>query len=108
MGATRACSREAFSLPPGLSPPATASGNSPSAVSSIQPVQSPFGASEKIFAPHFRQILVTRIIGWEWSCFIVYCVKLNPPLRPDHRNQMTQFVFNITRSRNRVGNFLPQ
>jgi hypothetical protein len=26
-------------------------------------VQSPFGASEKIFAPHLRQILVTLIIA---------------------------------------------
>jgi len=31
----------------------------------MHPVQSPLGASEKIFAPHLRQILITRIIGEE-------------------------------------------
>jgi hypothetical protein len=74
----------------------------------MQPVQSPFGASEKIFAPHFRQILVTRIIVAEISCFTVYCVKFGRALCPNHSNEMTQFVFNIAGSRNRVGNFLSQ
>ena len=34
----------------------------PSALFSTHPGQSPSGASEKIFAPHFRQILITLII----------------------------------------------
>jgi hypothetical protein len=34
----------------------------------MQPVQSPLGASEKILAPHFRQILVTLIIAEEPPC----------------------------------------
>src|SRR6266567_1822130 len=56
-------SRESLSKSPGSPTPATGSAKRPSAVSSMQPVQSPFGASEKIFAPHFRQILVTLIIA---------------------------------------------
>src|SRR5436853_4950501 len=87
---------------------ATGSGKSSSAVSSVQPVQSPLGASEKIFAPHFRQILVTRIIVAEISCFTVYCVKFGRTLRANYSNEMTQFVFNIAGSRNRVGDFLAQ
>src|SRR5205823_12482955 len=34
----------------------------PIAASRTHPVQSPSGASEKIFAPQLRQILITRII----------------------------------------------
>src|SRR6058998_1812210 len=71
------------------------SAKTPSAVSSMQPVQSPFGASEKIFAPHFRQILVTLIIAGDSSRFTLYCVKFGRTLRPNHSNYMTQFVFNI-------------
>ena len=84
------------------------SAKTPSAVSSMQPVQSPFGESEKIFAPHFRQILITRIIVAEISCFTVYCVKFGRTLRANYSNEMTQFVFNIARSGNRVGDFLAQ
>jgi hypothetical protein len=59
-----ALSRESSSSLPESSTPATgASGRVPSAVSSTQAVQSPFGASEKILAPHLRQILVTLIIA---------------------------------------------
>src|SRR5204862_8301761 len=69
-----ALSRESSSMRPGSSAcakasadestPATgASGEIPSAVSSTHAVQSPLGASEKIFAPHLRQILVTLIIA---------------------------------------------
>src|SRR5437879_9971624 len=43
-------------------PAAGASGKIPSAVSSAQAVQSPLGALEKIFVPHFRQTLMTLII----------------------------------------------
>src|SRR5947208_6787085 len=59
-----ALSRESSStLPADESTSATASGKIPSAVSSTHAVQSPLGASEKIFAPHLRQILVTLIIA---------------------------------------------
>jgi hypothetical protein len=44
---------------PGSSTPAT----TPSAVSSKHAVQSPLGASEKIFALHLRQTLITLIIA---------------------------------------------
>ena len=54
-------SRRNLSLLPGSSTPATDS-DIPSAVSSAQAVQRPFGASEKIFAPHFRQSLITLIM----------------------------------------------
>src|SRR6266849_10510700 len=87
------------------SPAATGSGKIPSAVSSAQAVQSPLGASEKIFAPHFRQTLVTRIIVVEISCFTVYCVKFGRTLRANYSNEMTQFVFNVAGSRNRVRDF---
>src|SRR6266705_4586386 len=100
--------RKTLSLLPGSSPLATISEKTPSAVSSMQPVQSPCGASEKIFAPHFRQILVTLIIVAEISCFTVYCVKFGRTLRANYSNEMTQFVFNIAGSRNRVGDFLAQ
>src|SRR6266446_439968 len=104
-----ALSRESSSsLPESPTPATDASGKIPSAVSSVQPVQSPFGESEKIFAPHFRQILVTRIIVAEISCFTVYCVKFGRTLRPNYSNEMTQFVFNIAGSRNRVSDFLAQ
>jgi hypothetical protein len=39
----------------------------PSAVSSTHPVQSPSGASENIFAPHFRQSLITLAIRHEFE-----------------------------------------
>src|SRR5205809_7837701 len=55
-------------LPADESAPATASGKIPSAVSSMHAVQSPRGASEKIFAPHLRQILVTLIIARDSAC----------------------------------------
>jgi hypothetical protein len=74
----------------------------------MQPVQSPLGASERICAPHFRQILVTLIIVAEISCFTVYCVKFGRTLRANYSNEMTQFVFNIAGSRNRVSDFLAQ
>src|SRR6476659_7580337 len=54
---------------PGSPTPATTSGKPPSAVSSTQPVQSPSGASEKIFARHFRQTLITLAIGHEFHEF---------------------------------------
>ncbi len=56
----------------------------PSAVSSTQPVQSPSGASEKIFAPHFRQILITLIIAGESLARtpLLYCVKFYHRLCP--------------------------
>src|SRR5437899_6032084 len=61
-GATFASS--AFEAAADESPAVTkSSAKTPSAVSSMQPVQSPFGESEKIFAPHFRQILATLIIA---------------------------------------------
>src|SRR5213592_2098751 len=63
--------------------PATASGKIPSAVSSMHAVQSPFGASEKIFAPHLRQTLITLIIARDSTCvLILYCVELCQRLRP--------------------------
>src|SRR6266576_6858730 len=68
-----ALSRESSSTRPGSSAfavatadestPATgASGKIPSAVSSTHAVQSPLGASEKIFAPHLRQTLLAVFI----------------------------------------------
>src|SRR6266487_1739742 len=65
------------------STPATASGEIPSAVSSTHAVQSPLGASEKIFAPHLRQTLITLIIARDSTCvLILYCVKFCQRLRP--------------------------
>src|SRR6266567_5621457 len=66
------------------STPATgASGEIPSAVSSTHAVQSPLGASEKIFAPHLRQILNTLIIARDSTCVsILYCVEFCQRLRP--------------------------
>src|SRR5437660_4647086 len=92
------------------STPATgASGEIPSAVSSTHAVQSPFGASEKIFAPHLRQILNTLIIGRDSACvLILYCVKFCPALCANHSNQITQLVFDIAGSRNGIGDFLAQ
>src|SRR5213593_141651 len=65
------------------STPATASGEIPSAVSSTHAVQSPRGASEKIFAPHLRQTLITLIIARDSACvLILYCVEFYYSLRP--------------------------
>src|SRR5438552_439951 len=65
------------------STPAIASGKIPSAVSSTHAVQSPLGASEKIFAPHLRQILITLIMARDSACvLILYCVELCQRLRP--------------------------
>jgi len=52
--------------------PAATSGKLPSAVSSTQPVQSPSGASERIFAPHFRQTLITLAIGYVATAALGY------------------------------------
>src|SRR6266478_7443054 len=66
------------------STPATgASGEIPSAVSSTHAVQRPLGASEKIFAPHLRQILITLIMARDSAwVLILYCVKFCQRLRP--------------------------
>src|SRR5512140_2149951 len=86
-----------------------ASGKIPSAVSSTHAVQSPLGASEKIFAPHLRQILVTLIIARDSACVpILYCVKFCPALCANHSNQIAQLVFYIAGSRNGMSNFLAQ
>src|SRR5437660_12470556 len=96
-------------LPADESTPATASGRIPSAVSSTHAVQSPFGASEKIFAPHLRQILITLIIARDSACvLILYCVKFYRVLCANHSNQITQLVFDIAGSRNGIGDFLAQ
>src|SRR5438445_5715140 len=87
-----AFSRESSSRLPESPTPATgASGEIPSAVSSTHAVQSPLGASEKIFAPHLRQTLITLIIAREspWVP-ILYCVKFYRALCANHRNQITQ------------------
>src|SRR2546430_11406435 len=87
-----ALSRESSSLQPGSSAfaetsadasiPATASGKIPSAVSNTHAVQSPLGASEKIFAPHLRQTLITLIIARDSTCvLILYCVEFCQRLR---------------------------
>src|SRR5882672_8588979 len=70
------------------SPAATdGSGNIPSAVSSTHPVQSSSGASEKIFAPHFRQILIILIIAGELLAHSpMYFVKFYRTLSSYHRN----------------------
>src|SRR5437016_6725465 len=84
-------------------------GKIPSAVSSTHAVQSPRGASEKIFAPHLRQILNTLIIARDSACvLILYCVELCRVLCANHSNQITQFVFDIAGSGNGIGNFLAQ
>src|SRR5438132_12926090 len=92
-GPAMVSSREGLSTLPGSSAfaeasadestPATgASGKIPSAVSSMHAVQSPRGASEKIFAPHLRQILNTLIIVRDSTCvLILYCVELCQRLR---------------------------
>src|SRR5215475_2029122 len=86
---------------PPSSPAATVSEKIPSAVSSTHAVQSPFGASEKILAPHLRQILNTLIIARDSACVsILYCVKFCPALCANHSNQITQLVFDIARGRN--------
>src|SRR5437773_12520047 len=103
-------SRERSSrLPADESNSATASGKIPSAVSSMHAVQSPLGASEKIFAPHLRQILNTLIIARDSACVsILYCVKFCSALCANHSNQITQLVFDIAGSRNGMSNFLAQ
>src|SRR5215470_14539976 len=107
--AESAQSCENFSTRPGSPTPATATGPIPSAVSSTQAVQSPFGASEKIFAPHLRQTLITLIIARDSACVpILYCVKFCPALCANHSNQIAQFAFDIAGSRNGMGNFLAQ
>src|SRR5205809_2838361 len=115
-----ALSRESSSTRPGSSAfaeasadestPATgASGKIPSAVSSTHAVQSPLGASEKIFAPHLRQILNTLIIARDSTCvLILYCVKFCQALCANHSNQITQLAFDIAGSRNSISNFLTQ
>src|SRR5213595_2121035 len=105
-----ALSRESSSrLPADESTPATASGKIPSAASSTHAVQSPLGASEKIFAPHLRQTLITLIIARDSACVpILYCVELCRVLCANHSNQITQLVFDIAGSRNGMGNFLAQ
>src|SRR5881394_3921119 len=83
-----ALSHESWSrLPADDSTPAT-SGKIPSAVSSTHAVHSPFGASEKIFAPHLRQILITLIMP-EACVLILYCVEFCRVLRANRRNQIT-------------------
>src|SRR5437016_11958869 len=103
-------SRESSSrLPADESTSATASGKIPSAVSSMHAVQSPLGASEKIFAPHLRQILNTLIIARDSACVpILYCVKFCQRLFANHHNHITQLVFDIAGSGNGIGNFLAQ
>src|SRR6476620_8889214 len=73
------------------STPATGeSGEIPSAVSSTHAVQRPLGASEKIFAPHLRQILNTLIIARDSACVLIfYCVKFCGALCANHSNQIT-------------------
>src|SRR5215470_10416859 len=89
------------------SPAATGSGKIPSAVSSTHAVQSPFGASEKIFAPHLRHTLITLIMARDSACVpILYCVKFCPVLCANHSNQIAQLVFDIGGSRNGMSNFL--
>src|SRR6478672_13759214 len=64
-------------------------GKIPSAVSSTHAVQRPFGASEKIFAPHLRQTLITLIIARDSVCVpILYCVKFCRALYANHGNQI--------------------
>src|SRR5207248_11087224 len=107
-GPAMVSSREGLSTLPESPPPATgASGKIPSAVSSTHAVQSPLGASEKIFAPHLRQILNTLIIARDSTCvLILYCVKFCQALCANHSNQITQLVFDIGGNRNGIGNFL--
>src|SRR5215831_14056102 len=89
-----ALSRESSSPPPESPTPATgASGKIPSAASSTHAVQSPFGASDKIFALHLRQTLMTLIIARDSGCvLILYCVKFCLALCANHSNQITQLA----------------
>src|SRR5215472_4504047 len=104
-----ASSCESSSTRPGSPTPATASGPIPTAASSTHAVQSPFGASEKIFAPHLRQTLITLIIARDSGCvLILYCVKLCRVLCADHSNQIAQLVFDIAGGCNGMSNFLAQ
>src|SRR4029453_2387936 len=102
-----ALSREASSTVPGSSafaeatadesPAATASGKIPSAVSSTHAVQSPLGASEKIFAPHLRQTLITLIIARDSACvLILYCVEFCRVLCANHSNQISNSLLRET------------
>src|SRR5205809_7364027 len=90
--------------------PATgASGKIPSAVSSTHAVQSPLGASEKIFAPHLRQTLNTLIMARDSACvLILYCVEFCQVLCANHSNQITQLVFDIGGSCHGMSNFFAQ
>ena len=93
----------------GVDDPGYRSGKLPSAVFSTHLGQSPSGASEKILAPHFRQILITLIIvGVARALSLLYSVKFCHTLRLDHRNEMAQLVFDIAGCRNGVGNLLSQ
>src|SRR5215475_7584142 len=97
------------SAEPPSPPSATASDSIPTAASSTHAVQRPLGASEKIFAPHLRQTLITLIIARDVaSVAILYCVKFCPVLCANDSNQVTQFVFDIGRSRDGIGDFLTQ
>src|SRR5262245_45084413 len=94
---------------PQSSPAATASGEIPSAVSSTHAVQSPLGASEKIFAPHLRQTFVTLIIARDSACCLIfYCVQFCRVLCANHGNEIAQLIFDIAWRRNGMSNFLAQ
>src|SRR5438309_943591 len=97
------------SCPESPTPATGASGKIPSAVSSMHAVQSPLGASEKIFAPHLRQTLITLIIARGSACvLILYCVEFCRVLCANDGNQITQLVFDIGGSRNGMSYFLAQ
>jgi hypothetical protein len=109
LGAPFSSAAEGVSERPGSAPVTDVSGEIPSAVSSTHAVQSPFGASEKIFAPHLRQILLILIIARDSACvLILYCVKFCFVLCANHGNQITQLVFDIGGSRDGMSNFLAQ
>src|SRR5215471_14331290 len=94
---------------PPSSPAATGSEEIPTAASSTHAVQSPLGASERIFAPHLRQTLITLIIARDSACVSIwYCVKICRVLCANHSNQITQFAFDIAGIGNGMSNFLAQ
>src|SRR5206468_12582269 len=94
-----------FSTEPQSSPAATAPESALTAVSSTQPVQSPSGASERIFVPHFRQALITLImIGALAKCSLLYFAKFYRTLSSYYRDEMAQLVFNVGGRSNRMGN----
>src|SRR5215469_4049700 len=69
-------SGEGLFTPPGSATPATDSSEAiPSAPSNTHAVHSPFGASEKIFAPHLRQVLITLIIARESACVLILVLR---------------------------------